>query len=168
MIYLIFHKKHQKKDELVIIDYNENEIDCRQINDLIEDDNCELSDINGSNDDKHLAIGYRHEQEFGIYIYRYLNSVWVRIEKVKLNECDVNSYFTPRICWINQLDLYSVIDFKSGDMIMINCKGELNGKRSYICTDKEELKPINICSPKNKNWLAICYETLISIHTIID
>ncbi|CAF1378560.1 unnamed protein product [Didymodactylos carnosus] len=169
-IYLIFWNEG-RTDELVLLDYNKNKIDCKLINDLIQDENCEISDISGPDNDKQLALAYRDKQKFGIYIYQCLNSIWLRIKKVYLDEIDDTPYFSPRLCWLNQLDLYSIIDFKSGDMIMMNCKGDLKGKRSFICylnVDRPEISPINVCSPKNKNWLAIRYEKLISIHQLID
>lgn len=131
----------------------------------------EISDIaSGSNDQ--VTISYRLERrhEVGIFVFNVTNDgkEWSSVKQLLLNECwHSDLSYTPRIDWSEKLNVFILIEYMTGHLIMIDKDGQIEGECRFMHISNRRDSPINLTISKN-NWLSVRYDSSINVHKLIS
>ncbi|UJR15656.1 hypothetical protein I4U23_002592 [Adineta vaga] len=166
-------------DEIILLNYDKEEKICKTFRDIISIRNNrivgpilgEISDLAvGINGQMILTYRFKHRHEVGICIYNLTNNGnnWIPIKRIYLKDCwhdDV--YYTPRTEWCEKLNVFIVIEYLTGHLLMFDQMGRVKGECHLIYDGVRRESPINI-SISNNNWLCVRYESSINIHRLED
>ena len=167
----------QHGDEIILMNYDKEEKICKTFRDLVLQRNNritgpfvgEISDL-AVNTTGQILFSYRLErrQEVGVCMYDVSNNgnEWIFIKQLLLNECWHNDLsFTPRIDWSEKLNLFVLIEFMTGHLIMMDQGGQVKGESRFINVHNQRDSPLNLSISK-EDWLCVRYETSINIHRL--
>jgi len=164
-------------DEIIIMNYNKQEQLSKTFRDIIPNRMNrgagplvgEISDLAvGSNEQ--IIISYRLERrhEVGVCLFNVTNDgrEWSCVKQLLLNECWHNNLpYTPRIDWSEKLNVFILIEYMTGHLIMIDQDGQVEGECRFMDVANRRESPINLTVSSN-DWLGVRYETSISIHKL--
>ena len=166
-------------DEIVLMNYDKEEQLCKTFRDIIPSRINrgagpvvgEISDIAvGANDQ--VVIGYRLErrQEVGVCLFNVTNDgkEWSCVKQLLLNDCwHSNLSYTPRIDWSEKLNMFILIEYITGHLIMIDRDGQVEGECRFMHVQNRQESPINLALSANDH-LCVRYASSISIHKILS
>ncbi|CAF1300297.1 unnamed protein product [Adineta ricciae] len=165
-------------DEILIMDSNKVEQACKTLRDIFPPRlnrgggalPGEISDIAVANNE-HAAIGYRLERrhEVGICIFKLTNDgkEWTFAKQLVLNDCWVSDLsYTPRVDWCQKLQVYILIEYITGHLIMLSQDGEVEGECQFTHPQNRRDSPINLTV--SQDCLGVRYGESINIHQIQD
>jgi hypothetical protein len=164
-------------DEIILMNYAKEEQLCKTFREIIPTRINrgagplvgEISDIAADANDQ-VTIGYRLERrhEVGVCVFNVINDgrEWSCVKQLLLNECwHSDLSYTPRIDWCAKLNVYLLIEFMTGHLIMVDKDGQVEGECRFMHVENRRESPINLAISTN-DWLCVRYETSISIHKI--
>jgi hypothetical protein len=164
-------------DEIILMNYDKEEQLCKTFRDIIPSRLNrgagplvgEISDIAAGSNNQ-VTIGYRLERrhEVGVCVFNVLNDgkEWSCIKQLLLNECwHSDLSYTPRIDWCEKLNLFLLIEYMTGHLIMIDKDGQVEGECRFMHVENRRESPINLTISTN-DWLCVRYESSISIHRV--
>ncbi|CAF1193554.1 unnamed protein product [Adineta ricciae] len=165
-------------DEILIMDVNKVEQACKTLRDIFPPRlnrgggalPGEISDIAVANNE-HAAIGYRLERrhEVGICIFKLTDNgkEWTFAKQLVLNDCWVSDLsYTPRVDWCQKLQVYVLIEYITGHLIMLSQDGEVEGECLFTQPQNRRDSPINLTV--SQDCLGVRYGESINIHQIKD
>jgi len=128
--------------------------------------NGEITDIAVGTRDQ-LMITYRIDRrsEVGICLFQVTNRGrdWSCVKQLQLNECwHASLNFTPRVEWSSKLDVFVLIEYMTGHLLMINQSGHVQGECRFIHNEGKSESPINL-SISNRDWLCTRYDSMIVV-----
>jgi len=164
-------------DEIILMNYNKEEQVCKTFREIIPSRINrgagplvgEISDIAvGSNEQ--VIIGYRLERrhEVGVCLFNVTNDgrEWSCVKQFLLNDCwHSDLSYTPRIDWCEKLNVFILIEYMTGHLIMIDRDGQVEGECRFMHVENRQKSPINLTVSTN-DWLCIRYDSSISIHKL--
>jgi hypothetical protein len=164
-------------DEIILMNYNKEERVCKTFRDIIpnrmnrgvETLVGEISDLTVGSNEK-VIVGYRLERrhEVGVFLFNVINdgTEWSFVRQILLNECwHKNLSYTPRIDWCGKLNVFILIEYMTGHLIMINQDGQVEGECHFMDAANRRESPINLTVSSN-DWLCVRYQSSISIHKL--
>ncbi|UJR30987.1 hypothetical protein I4U23_018498 [Adineta vaga] len=163
-------------DEIIIMNSNKEELVCKTLRDILPAKvnrgagalAGEISDITVSNN-THVTIGYRLERrhEVGVCVFSLTNNGkdWSCTKQLVLNDCwHSDLSYTPRIDWSDKLQVFILIEYITGHLIMIDTDGQVEGECRFMQVQNRRDSPINLTV--SEGWLGVRYDTSITIHKI--
>jgi hypothetical protein len=164
-------------DEIILMNYDKEEQLSKTFRDIIPSRINrgagplvgEISDLAvGSNDQ--VTIGYRLERrhEVGVCLFNVTNDgrEWSCIKQLLLNDCwHSDLSYTPRIDWCEKLNVFILIEYMTGHLIMVDKDGQVEGECRFMDVKNRRESPINLTISTN-DWLCVRYESSISIHKL--
>ncbi|CAF1507490.1 unnamed protein product [Adineta steineri] len=165
-------------DEIIIMTYDKQEKICKTFRDIAispknrtttESIGGEISDLAISTGGL-IMVSYRLESrhEVGVFIYNVTNngSNWSPVQQFVLDRCWHNDLsYTPRIEWCEKLNVFILIEYISGHLIMLDENKQVKGECRFAQIQNRNESPLNI-SISNNNWLCARYESSITIHQL--
>jgi hypothetical protein len=168
----------QHGDEIIMMNYNKEEKINKTFRDVVLHRNNrmtgplvgEISDL-AVNNNQQIIFAYRLErrQEVGVCLYNISNTGndWTVVKQLLLNECWHNDLsYTPRIEWCEKLNVFILVEYMTGHMIMLDQNGQVKGESRFIIhAENRRDAPLNL-SVSVDDWICIRYESSINIHRI--
>jgi hypothetical protein len=129
----------------------------------------EISDLAvGANDQVTIAYRLERRQEVGVCVFNVTNNgrEWSSVKQLLLNDCWHNNLsYTPRIDWCEKLNVFILIEYITGHLIMVDREGQVKGECLFMHAENRQESPINLTISTN-DWLCIRYNSSISIHKL--
>ncbi|CAF0814803.1 unnamed protein product [Adineta ricciae] len=166
-------------DEVIVMNYTNQDKVFKTFRDLILMRNRraigsligEITDIAvGRNDQVILSYRYERRHDVGTCLYKVTNhgNEWSFIKRLLLSDCwrdDV--FFTPRVEWCDNLNVFILVEYLTGHLIMIDQTGVVKGECHMTHTGVQREAPLNISSSTN-NWLCVRYKSSINVYRLED
>ncbi|CAF0869615.1 unnamed protein product [Adineta ricciae] len=169
----------QNGDEVIVMDYTKQDKVFKTFRDLILMRSKraigsligEITDIAvGRNGQVILSYRYERRHDVGTCLYKVTNhgNEWSFIRRLLLSDCwrdDV--FFTPRVEWCDNLNVFILVEYLTGHLIMIDQTGGAKGECHMTHTEVQREAPLNISSSAN-NWLCVRYKSSINVYRLED
>ena len=128
--------------------------------------NGEITDIAVAPRDQ-IMMTYRLERrsEVGICLFQVGNRGrdWTCIKQLQLNECwHAALTYTPRVEWSRKLNVFVLVEYMTGHLLMIDHNGQIQGECRFTHNDGKSESPINL-TISNRDWLCTRYESTIVV-----
>jgi hypothetical protein len=169
----------QHGDEIILMNYEKEEKVNKTFRDVVLSRNHRLSGpVVGNISDLAICpngevlLSYRLERrrEIGVSLYKISNdgNEWSSMKQLLLNECwhDDLSY-TPRIEWCEKLNVFFLIEYMTGHLILLDSTGQVKGECRFAHAQNRGEMPINI-TVSSQDWVCVRYESSINIHRLDD
>jgi hypothetical protein len=93
---------------------------------------------------------------------------WTSVKQLLLNECwRADLSYTPRIEWCEKLNVFILIEYITGHLIMLDSTGQVRGETRFTHVENRRNEPLNLSISTN-DWLCVRYESSINIHRLDD
>jgi len=169
----------QNGDEIILMNYAKEEKIHKTFRDIVLHRNNrmtgalvgEISDL-AVNTNGNIVFAYRLErrQEIGVCMYNISNNGndWTAVKQLLLNECwRADLSYTPRIEWCEKLNVFILIEYITGHLIMLDSTGQVRGETRFTYVENRRYEPLNLTISTN-DWLCVRYESSINIHRLDD
>ena len=129
----------------------------------------EITDIAVSSS-KQAIVCYRVDrgQQVGVYLFDVSGDGrnWPYVKHLLLNQCwHATSNFTPRVEWCDKLQVFILVEYITGHLIMIAGDGNVPGECRFMNQENRRQPPLNL-TISNNDWLCTRYESTINIQKI--
>jgi hypothetical protein len=162
-----------------MMNYDKDEKICKTFRDVVLHRNTrltgpligEISDL-AVNNHGQVVFSYRLErhQEVGVCVYNVSNNGndWSRVKQLLLAECwHTGVSYTPRIEWCEKLNVYILVEYLTGHLIMLDQTGQVKGESRFAHAEDLRDSPLNLSISTN-DWLCVRYKLSINIYRLED
>jgi hypothetical protein len=169
----------QNGDDIILMNYDKEEKIHKTFRDIVLHRNNrmtgalvgEISDL-AVNTNGNIVFAYRLErrQEIGVCMYNISNNGndWTSVKQLLLNDCwRADLSYTPRIEWCKKLNVFILIEYITGHLIMLDSTGQVRGETRFTHVENRRNEPLNLSISTN-DWLCVRYESSINIHRLDD
>lgn len=164
-------------DEIILLNYDREEKICKTFRSIMsnvrrsgtESSAGEFSDL-AVNANGYIMLAYRiiSDQQVGVCLFKIEDdgNRWSLVKRLRLSECwRDNLSCTPRMEWCEKLNVFTIVEYVTGHLIMINEAGELVGECLFHSTENQPESPLNI-SISSDNILCVRYRSSIHVYKL--